>query len=280
MKLRYFCILALVLLLACIAFFITQKPRSDASWIEEQSRQSAPIVADESVLLSNVRDWTYDENGPITRDWVENTIEHRKIVRTWFLIEPFSSWDAVGHTFLSFELEDGSTIAFSVEARREQGEEYSAVKGAFNAYELSYQWGTERDLIARRLVYLDHPLRMYPLTLTPEQSQAIFLSLVDETNKLTSKPRFYNTFAANCTNVLAKIVNRHYPDTLPLDLSWYMTGYADTYLMKEDFIAMVDNNTEFTKSRYDLTSHRGAVASHASDEPRAFSDYVRELLTQ
>ncbi|MEO0850611.1 MAG: DUF4105 domain-containing protein, partial [Pseudomonadota bacterium] len=61
------------------------------------------------------------------------------------------------------------TISVSVEARKEAGEPYSAILGALRAYELSYIWSTEKDVLSRIAVKLDHQLFAYKLNLTDEQ---------------------------------------------------------------------------------------------------------------
>jgi len=258
-----------------LLFVFSKKPESDRTWMPEQAETAHALDAGSLVTIFNVRDWTYDASGILSTEWTSATLNPKDIVRTWFIIEPFSDWEAVGHTFLSFELEDGRVYSFSVEARREEGEEYSAVRGLFNEYELSYQWGTERDFITRRLLYLDHPLRLYPLSLSPEASEALFRSLVAETNALAAKPRFYNTLSANCTNVLAKIVNRHHPGTLPWSTSWYLTGYADEYLMEEGLIEL-SRSVDETKAAHDLTAHRASITSFTSSSPIEFSRRLRE----
>lgn len=256
-------------------YLLTKQPLGDRTWLPEQARTATAEVQD-SITLTNVRDWTYNAQGPVTADWTTAIINPKDITRAWFLIEPFSTLEAVGHTFLSFELSDGRVYSFSVEARREENETYSAIQGLFREYELSYQWGTERDFVTRRLIYLDHPLRLYPLTLSPEASQALFLSLIEETNNLAERPRFYHTLSANCTNVLAKIVNKHYPGTLPWDTSWYLTGYADRYLMREELIG-APNGVEAAIAANDLTPFKANVAALASSTPEVFSAGIREL---
>lgn len=268
-------VLALIVL-APLLYLALRQPASDAAWIPEQARTAYAEVG-EVVTLHNVRDWTYDATGPITTDWISVTIDPDTITRAWFLLEPFSDWKAVGHTFLSFELIDGSVYSFSVEARRESDETYSALKGLFRTYELSYQWGTERDFVTRRMLYLDHPLRLYPLELSPEAARALFLSLIKETDELAENPRFYNTLTANCTNVLAHIVNRHYPNTLPYDLSWNLTGLSDVYLMEEGLIP-TKGSIEETQALYDLTPHKETIHTFSTSTPSVFSTSLRSLL--
>ena len=274
--LRIVSIVLLLLIAVEVLYLLGKLPRDDRNWIPEQAKTASATIG-ESIELSNVRDWTYDASGPVTTEWTTASIDSASVVRTWFLLEPFSDWEAVGHTFLSFELTDGRVYSFSVEARREIGETYSAARGLFREYELSYQWGTERDFITRRLIYLDHPLRLYPLALSPEASAALFRSLVEETNRLAERPRFYNTLAANCTNVLATLVNRHYPDTLPFDTSWYLTGYADLYLMNKELIPSLGTNEE-TQQAYDLTPHRADIMQIATSSPEFFSAQIRTYI--
>lgn len=266
-----------ILLILLGGFFLVSKPSDARAWIVEQSRTATGTISDESVTITNVRDWTYGTSSPLTTEWRTVTVDPREITRVWFLLEPFSEIKEIGHTFLSFEFEDGTVLSFSVEARREQGEEYSALKGQFNAYELSYQWGFERDFVTRRLLYLDHPLRLYPLELTPEARSALFLTLVTETNVLAENPRFYSTLLHNCTNTLARIVNRHYPSSLPWDKSWYLTGLSDEYLMNEGYI-VVDESVNAAQAAADLTPHREAVRSFSETNPKAFSQQLRALL--
>jgi hypothetical protein len=201
------------------------------------------------------------------------------VKRAWFLIEPFGGYEGIGHTFLSFEFEDGITLVFSVQARQERGEAYSAFRGLLNMYELAYQWGTERDFIARRLLYLDHELRMYPLEIDAADTERLLRSLLEETDALAAEPRFYNTLTANCTNMLAHIVNKHYPGKLPYDLAWNLTGYADLYLMDEGLISM-EGSKEEARARASLTPHKAMIEALAEAGPSEFSATSRELLQQ
>lgn len=274
--------IALVLVAALIVFLLaiyTQSPRTDRAWDDEFSRVTTAYAEGDSIVLTNVRDWTY--SGPFAvaeKQWIDTlAVNPDDITRTWFLLDQFSTHEGVGHTFLSFERKDGGAVSFSIEARREEGETYSVLGGVLNAYELQYLWGTERDFVPLRTVYLEHSVRMYPLTLSKEESQALFRALTEETNQLAQKPRFYHTLLANCTNMLAKIVNEHYPGRLPYDIAWNLTGYADRYLMEQGLIERTGSNEE-TRHAADLTPHREDIQAAASMSPEAFSAFVRSLL--
>lgn len=274
-------IAGVLLTLAAIGLwqFFTMAPSADSTWTEDQSKTVTADVDENVITLHNVRNWTYDASGPLSKEWIDMKVDPRKVERVWFVIVPISSWKAISHTFLSFEFTDGRTLSFSIEARREDGETYQPFLGALRSYELGYLWGTERDFIARRLVYQDDPVRMYPLTLPEGGDEALLRALVEETNELALKPRFYNTLTANCTNLLATIVNERYPKTLPSHYSWVLTGYSDTYLMREGFIEILDASESNTQAHYDLTPHKESIGYAATLDPVAFSDVIRLLLS-
>jgi len=94
---------------------------------------------------------------------------------------------------------------------------------------------------------------------------------------LAEKPRFYNTLTENCTNALAYIVNDIVPRTLPYDISWQLTGYADLYLMKQGFITLTDNSKEATLEAYDLTMWKSEIQGEATENQKEFSAFEQEV---
>ncbi len=261
---------------AAMITLMRMEPQTDRGWLPEYERVATADVTSSSVTIRNVRDWTYTDNV-LSDDWLTMTVNPKTITTAWFIVEPFGGNAGIGHTFLSFEFSDGTFLSFSVQARQEAAEEYSALTGAFNAYELAYQWGTERDFIARRLLYLQHDIRLYKLAISAEDAQRLFLAMVAETNELAAQPRFYNTLTANCTNLLAKSVNKHYPNRLPYDISWNLTGYSDIYLMNQNLIP-IRSTSEATRTAADLTPFRNEVYAIATSSPTQFSAAIREYL--
>ncbi len=276
--LRLICILLIAFITGWYMLVGTKAPQANLVWDDAASRNVTTSVTEDTLTLYDVRDWTYASGTILQKEWLpEMTVNTNELVGVWFLLEPFSEWQAVGHTYLTFEFKDGNNLSFSVEARRESHEDYSALKGMFKNYELSYTWGTERDLLTRRLLYLQHPLRMYPLVLPPDAQKQLLLSLAEQTNILKEKPRFYNTLTANCTSILATEVNRTYPNSIPYHISWNLPGYSDEFLMKEGHIAL-QGTIEETISHHDLSLYRKEVALVATSSPAVFSETVRLLL--
>lgn len=278
MKWSVFFTLVAFIVLALYAW--VQRPSHEREWQEYVAILPHAEVTDETVTLYNVRNWHHDATGVTSRDYIEKVeLNLSELEHAWFIVQPFSKWEGVGHTFVSFEFSDGSTYAFSVEARREVDEAYTAFWGLFNSYELIYSWGTERDFLGSRLFLLQDPLRMYPLALSQADAAAVLKTLARETAVLHENPRFYNTLTANCTNILAKAINARYPSSLPYDLSWNFPGYSDRYLIDQGFI-QTDDNIAVARSRAALAPHTVILEQAASESPHAFSAMVRKVLQQ
>ena len=272
--------LALIFIISTIivvgAITISKEPKTNLAWLPEYQKTATVDTATSSVTIRNVRDWTYT-NTVLSQDWIDVTVDPNTVTSAWFIVEPFGGNEAMGHTFLSFEFADNTFLSFSVQARQETNEDYSAFEGAVNEYELAYQWGTERDFIARRLLFLKHDIRLYQLDISSDDAQRLFRAVLEETNTLANEPRFYNTFTANCTNLLAKSVNKHYPHRLPYDISWNLTGYSDFYLMDQGLIEN-SNGHEAARTAADLTPYRELINTVATTSPKEFSATIRKLI--
>lgn len=238
----------IAILIICLGIFLIlillKQPSHERSWEKESKIMPEVIISGDTVTIKNVRDFTYSTSSITNYNYVDRTINISDIEKAYFIIEPFSSWKAVGHTFLTFDIKDQEPIAFSVEARREDDESYSALRGLFNTYETWYVWGNETDLITRRGLYLDHPLHMYQLDIPQESAQKLFTGLVEKTISISQEPKFYNTLLTNCTNELAKISNFVTPGKIPFHYSLFLTGYSDEYLYK---LGLIKNSLPFTE---------------------------------
>lgn len=273
MKIKIFLGVVLIVIVSLMAMVLLRVPSSDRVWAEELSKVSrATFHEDDSFTISNVRDFSYTNSEILSKEWIpEVSIQKEDIVRMWFVLEPFSKLGIAGHTLLTFELADGSAYSFSVEARKEEGEDFSVVSGLFREYELAYTWGTERDFLTRRILYLNNPVYMYPITLTSEKVQNFFVALLRKTNELADTPRFYNTLTANCTSILGEIANDAASGSVPYDISWNLPGLSDTFLVRIGYI-------EGLESGYDLSLYKKEIEALASTEARVFSRELRKML--
>lgn len=214
-------------------------PSDDRDW--EAGLAHAPVfdAAGESAwTLRNLRAFEFDKDGSSDGGWRDTAINAGDLEAVWFFVEPFDGFDGAAHTLISFVFGGATdqTIAISVEARKEKGETYSGLDGVFNSYELIYLWSSEKDVLTRIAVSLDHEIFAYRLDVTPAQARQILTHFIARTNALNTSPRFYNTLVSNCTNELAKAVNSAFPGALPWHYSHVLTGYAAQRLHALGFI--------------------------------------------
>lgn len=243
--------IALLLGISLFALLVSLKrPSNDREWTPDLQRLAGVSLLEEGgatyAQLSNVRDSTY-ENGEEVISYYSAKYNIDEIERMWFLVEPFSKWKAAAHTFFVFDFADGQTLAFSVEARKEVDERYSALRGLFREYETYYLFGSERDLILRRTDFLDHEVYMYPIETTKENLRTLFGSIIDKARSLETEPEFYNTITDSCTTTLVDHIN----SVSPGKVAWwrieqYLPGLSDELAYK---LELIDNTRSFEETK-------------------------------
>jgi hypothetical protein len=262
----------LIVILSAGIYLFTLSASNDRTWESFSARTPDAVVTDTHVTITNVRNWNHSTSAVLSEGWIDTVkIDPQEIKQIWFGLSSFSSVAAFGHTFLSFELTDGRVYTLSIEARREADEEYSFTKGLLRQYDLLYGWGTERDYVGVRTFLLDQGVELYPLTLTPEESAAVFVALAEETSRVASSPRFYNTLTSNCTNELVKVINHKYPDSLPYHISHNLPGLSIGYLQNQGLIKP-------DAKRVIIPANNQALLDTINGSPEDFSRVLRETI--
>ncbi len=208
-------VLALVSLRVCAA-----QPRLDRDWVDNLALMPKVETTETGFALHGVTDWSYTDEGPAAMNVGGFTANFADLRNVWFVVEPQPGGDYAAHTLVLFEFAGERVVGLTVEARLEKGETYDAIAGMFNNYELAYVWSTARDLLTRRVTFLDKLVYVYPLKLDDTQKLDFLKALLGHTVDVSAHPRFYNTFTSNCTNELAKVAG------LDWHYSWVLTGYS------------------------------------------------------
>jgi hypothetical protein len=212
---------------AAVVWFAA-RPRGDRSWIVEQRLLPEADVRGDTVRIKNVRDFEYTGRQTFTPRYSDRVHDLRKLTSVWYVLTPFSQrWRGPAHSFVSFGFSDSQFVAISVEARREPGETYDAVKGLFRQFELMYVIGDERDLIGQRAAFDVDRVYLYPIRARPERIREMFVSMLARANALKEKPEFYNTLTNNCTSNVVSHVNQIAPRTVPAGIKTILPGYTD-----------------------------------------------------
>jgi hypothetical protein len=140
------------------------------------------------------------------------------------LILSYWSGEAIAHLIVSFGFDDGKRLDFSIETRKERGEEYSAIAGFFKQYELVIIAADERDIVRVRSYVRGEDVRIYRLRMPPEYARQLLQEYVDDVNVLSREPRWYNTATGNCTTPAFGMIRTLRPG-LPLDYRILLSGY-------------------------------------------------------
>mgnify|MGYP001213832041 CR=1 FL=1 len=227
----------------------------------------------EEVIIRNVRDFQWRSSRDYDERWIDMKFRLDRVAKIWFVLEYFEpERRQMAHTIMSFEMEDGSRVACSIEVRREQGERYHPVKGMFRQYELIYVWATERDAIGVRTRCRKKSVThlFEAVVLGPGNERRMMESYLRRTNKLSSDPEWYNTITNTCTTNIVRHVNEVYPGRVPRALAVLLPGLSPKLLQKNNLVKMTGSIEE--------TMERSIIDEVAIswDGGSDFGDWIRQ----
>jgi hypothetical protein len=243
-------------------------PQMDRNWYPYLSHTPAVEITATGFTVSPVSNWSYTWGSETDTSYLDSaSYDFNQLRAVWFMLEPQPGSQLAAHTLLLFEFEGDRLLGVTIEARREQGEEYSAFHGQFNAFELIYIWASARDLLIRRAVMLDHEVFVYPVAITDEQNRVLLRRLLERSDEISRTPRYYNTVLSNCTNELAKAAGFHWAP------AYILTGRSDEYLFRRGIIP--GESFDRAHARSDMTEFIQAM-NHVA--PEAFDRVLLEEL--
>jgi hypothetical protein len=203
------------------------KPSNHRDWTPEQALLAEAEFQGDRITVRNIRNCRWRSADDFTVAYYDKTFDLAKLTSVDFIVVPFNEMPTIGHTMLSFGFEGKEYLAVSVEIRRERGEEYSAIKGFFQQYELMYVVADERDVIQKRVNCDLSEVYLYHSTATPQQARALFKDVMRRVDKLAREPEFYDTLTNNCTTNIRNHINHLKPDEVPYDYRVLLPGYSD-----------------------------------------------------
>jgi len=260
---RFTAALALVAacLLAATAAWSGIRPSAVRDWAEPHMRAPRARIDGSRVTIRDVRNFEFDSQGPTLLRWDERTYDLDALASVWYIVTPFDTdWRGPAHAFLSFGFDDGRFLAVSIEARREQGEEYSMVRGLLKGFELIYVFGDERDLIGARVLAQQDELYLYPVRATHSAMRGLFLDVLERANALAERPEFYGTLRNNCTTAILDHVNTVLDRPIRWGLRVLLPGYSDALALRHGLLD-TELSLEAARDRF-----------HANERIRRFAD--------
>lgn len=206
----------------------------------------------DQLTVRNIRHCEYlSDRDYIVRHY-DKTFDLNRLSSVDFMVVPFKNAPSLAHTMLSFGFGDSDYLAVSVEARLEEDQKYSPIRGLMRQYELMYVVADERDVIPLRTKHRDADVYLYRTRATPEQSRQLLLDMMARANKLAFEPEFYDTLANNCTTNIVDHINRVIPGKIGPNIGVLLPGLSDQ--MAYD-AGLLDTNDSFerTKQRARIT---------------------------
>lgn len=247
-------------------------PANDRAWAQDQARLAFVHFQGGEVRVTGIRDFRHGPDGSVLPGYREETFRPEEARRVWFVLAPFATrYRALAHSFLSFEFDGGRFVAVSVEARREEGEEYALLGGLGRSFELAYVVGAEEDLLGLRALRGD-TLFLYPSVATPAQTWTLFVDMLERSQAVQAHPEFYNTLFNNCTTNIRNHVNRLTPGRLPWGWGVLLPGFSDALALERGLLA-THLPLDEARARHRVDERvRAALAAGAAD----FSHRIRE----
>jgi hypothetical protein len=173
---------------------------------------------------------------------------------------------------LSFGFNNQEYVAISIEARKEQGEGYSTLRGFFRQYELTYVVADERDVVRLRTNYRQgETVYLYRIQGDKALFREVFLDYFRSINQLKDTPTWYNALLSNCTSVLRGHTRPYYQKVF-WDWRLLANGYADELAYEK---GTLDTSLPFAELK-----RRSIInaAAKAADQDADFSLQIRKGL--
>lgn len=251
-----------------LAWWLTLQPSNDRDWQRDVATVAYADIEGSKVTVHNIRDCDYRTEADFDPRYHDKTFDLDR-VRTADLFMVYWGSPYMAHTMVSFGFEGGEFLCISIEARKEKGEGYSAVKGFFRQFELIYVVAEERDLVRLRTNYRQgEEAYLFRLQASPAQVREFLLGYLRRMNLLRRRPEWYSAVTHNCTTSIR--TQRSAAERGPWDWRMLLNGYGDTLLYEQGLIP-----TRLPLAELKERAHINARA-RAVDREADFSRLIRQ----
>jgi hypothetical protein len=256
--------------LIVLFWWFSLQPSNNRDWQPDLALLPYADITGNQVVIHNIRNCDYRTETDFTVQHYDRTFNLEALRTVDLYLVTWGSPD-IAHTMISFGFTNGEYVCFSIETRKEKGEDYSAVKGLFRQFELTYIIADERDVVRLRTNYRKgEEACLYRLQVTPEQGRKLFLDYLRRANALREHAEWYNALTDNCT--IAIRTQRDAADRAPWDWRVLLNGHLDELLYERSTIV---TNLPFAELK--KISNINAKAK-AADQAADFSQQIRKGL--
>jgi hypothetical protein len=260
----------LVGFVALVAWWLTIPPSNNRDWQPDVALLPYAEIQGDRVTLRNIRNNEYRTETDYTVRHYDRTLDLNKL-RTVDMFLIYWGSPAIAHTIMSFGFEGDQYVAFSIETRKEKGEDYSAIKGFFKQFEITYVVADERDVVKLRTNYRGEDVYLYRIKGDASRLRPFFLDYLEYVNWLRDHPVWYNALTHNCTTA---ILGHTQPGAERKWLDWrlVLNGYLDELAYDQ---GAFDRSLPFSALK--AKSYINPKAKAIGNDP-AFSAKIREGL--
>jgi hypothetical protein len=243
-----------------VVWHVLIPPSNDRLWRPEVARPPRALADGERVRFTNYRNFVYRSRDDFDVRYEEREVDVSRIVSVDLLV---SYWmvGPVAHTFLSFNLDDGSPpVCISIETRPEVGEGYDPLASMFKQFELIYVVGDERDLVRVRTDHRDEEVFLYRIQTGPAAARDLFRVYLKRITSLADRPEWYHLLSNSCTINVIRYSRSAGGTHRRFEPKHFLNGWIDAYLFG---IGRLDTSLGFEELRR---------RSHINDAARAAGD--------
>jgi len=258
---------------ACsLAWYFSLDARQDRDWNPEVAEQLHYQKNGDIVQLHNVRNFDWHADGSYDIHWEDRSIDLNKITGI-NVITSYWMGPQIAHTLVSFDFADQKPLVFSIEIRKEKGEDFSAIGGFFRKYELSLVASDEKDLIYTRSNIRHEQVYLFPVKMPAPERKALFIEYLHKADELRAEAKWYNTLTSNCTTLVFDMVQAINPQRLPKDYRLLASGYLPNYLY--DLKAL---NQNYSMKEWYRLAHINPRAEQYEQQPNQSSEYFSDVI--
>jgi hypothetical protein len=220
-----------------VGWWLSLQPSNVRKWQPDVAETAWAEIAGDRVTVHNVRNSVYRSETDYTPRWETRVVNLSSIRGADIFITYWGSpW--IAHPIVSFRYGNDEYLAFSIEVRKEAGEQYSAIRGFFRQFELIYIVSDESDVVRLRTNYRQgEEVYLFRLRASPGRARAVFLQYIDALNRLHKRPEWYNALTTNCTTEIRKLVDSGTGSNVPWDWRILLNGRLDEMLYERGSLA-------------------------------------------
>jgi Domain of unknown function (DUF4105) len=265
------CALTFLCFAIVLAWWLQLRPSNNRNWQKDLAVLPYADIEGNRITVHNIRNCDYRTETDFDLRHYDKTFDLDKL-RAVDLYLVYWGSPNIAHTMVSFGFEGGDYLCISIETRKEVGESYSAIKGFFRQFELTYVVADERDLVRLRTNYRQgEDAYLYRIQATPERARALFLVYIERVNSLYRRPQWYNALTSNCTTNI-RFHTKAMGNRAPFDWRIIVNGHGDEMLYER---RRIDTTLPFAElKRRCLINARAKAADKAED----FSRLIREAV--